>query len=67
MLQRLRMRLALWLDRRHPDWCWATLCTDLALGWDLWHWRENAKNISVCRMDCERNGSCWCGKLHREE
>lgn len=57
------MRLALWIDKRHPEYCWAEVCTSLGLGWNICGWREDAQRIESCREDCARNGSCWCGKL----
>lgn len=61
------MRLAIWLNDRHPDWCWAELCVQLGLGWDLPNWKERAQSIETCRQDCAQNGSCWCGKLMTDE
>jgi hypothetical protein len=60
-------RLACWLDKKHPDWCWTWIATDIGMGepaWDdPWRMRSNAD----CKTDCERLGSCWCGKLRKEE
>lgn len=63
------MRLALWLDKRHPDWCWADTCTYVGMAWDIpWLWRTSSENKaadckSVCLdTDYRKNGSCWCGK-----
>ncbi len=57
------MRLAYWLDQRHPDWCWPMLHTHIGKGWGLLSWREDVTDIAMCKRDCERNGVCWCGKL----
>src|SRR4029077_20432391 len=47
------MRLALWLDKRHPDWCWAALCVDLGLGWDIRGAMENAESSGPrCKREC---------------
>lgn len=59
------MRLAIWMDKRLPTWCWAHICTDLGLGWDILKWRRAREN--TCANDCERNGSCWCGKMVRSK
>lgn len=55
------VRLAIRLDNRLPGWCWAHICTDLGLGWDIWNWRRARENS--CAKDCERDGACWCGKM----
>lgn len=57
------MKLALWLNERHPEWCWAELCLALGLGWDIPNWRDRSENASSCRQDCEQMGACWCGKF----
>jgi len=63
-VSRVTMPLAIWLDRRHPDWCWASLCVDLGLAYDLRGWRSGAEDsLAVCQRDCRENGSCWCGKM----
>lgn len=57
-------RLALWLDKKFPDWCWADICTTIGLGYDILDWRKAKQNS--CREDCEEQGSCWCGKMVRK-
>jgi len=59
------VRLALWLDKRHPDWCWASLCVDLGLGWDIRDAIENAvSNGPQCQRECAGPiEGCWCGKF----
>lgn len=58
------MKLALWLDKRHPDWCWAELCVSLGMGYDLLHWRERSKCVESCRQECLGPiEGCWCGKF----
>jgi hypothetical protein len=58
------MRLALWLDKRHPDWCWASLCVNLGMGYDLLRWRKRAKDVGVCRQECLGPiEGCYCGKF----
>lgn len=66
------MRLAGWLEMRHNDWCWADICTNVGLGWDIaWLWNTTAEEKatsfrSLCDVntaECSaKNGSCWCGK-----
>lgn len=55
-------RLALWLDKRLPTWCWADICTTIGLGYDIWDWRKGKENS--CAEDCAKQGSCWCGKMN---
>lgn len=63
------MRLAQWLDNRHPDWCWAEICTSIGFGYDfawIWKWDKNHE-ADTCREDCAERGTCWCGKLTTAE
>lgn len=68
------MKLALWLEKIHPDWCWADICVNVGLGKDvLWLWRvpdeqkaEDARTVCI-ENDCAKNGSCWCGKMMTPE
>ncbi len=62
MLSWLKMKIAVWLDRRQ-DLCWASLCM-----WALGH-RDRADrfDISGCEADCDKLGTCWCGKLMRPD
>ena len=62
--QSIGFRLALWLDKKHPTWCWAHLCTTIGLGYDFFDWEKFKHNS--CRKDCEELGSCWCGKMVRD-
>ncbi len=67
MLWRLAL-FAEWLDRHRRQWCWADIATDLGFGWDVWHWRENARSSARrCWKECDELGSCWCGKFHQTE
>jgi hypothetical protein len=63
MMRWLKMKIAVWLDRRRPDLCWASLCT-WALGYRD---RRDGFDIIICEVDCRRNGTCWCGKLVRPD
>jgi len=62
------MRLAQWLDKRHPDWCWASLCVDLGMGWDIRGAIENAQSAGQqCKSECSGPiEGCWCGKFMSE-
>lgn len=57
------LRLASWLDDRHPDWCWAWLCHDWGLGYDLHHPCEFDGGAEPCRREARVMGHCWCGKF----
>jgi hypothetical protein len=68
-MRRIGYRLALWLDKRHPEWCWADTCTYVGMAWDIpWLWRTSEEHKAehckrVCLdIDFKKNGSCWCGK-----
>jgi len=60
-------RLALWLDKRFPKWCWAELCTTIGLGYDIQDWRKARETGPSCARDCETFGSCYCGKMVKSE
>ena len=61
------MRIALWLDKRYPNWCWAHLCTDIGLGWNILGFRRAKEEGLGCKKDCERDRACWCGKMNKGE
>lgn len=57
-------RLALYLDKKFPSWCWAEVCTVVGLGWGLFDrdkWDDIRSN--GCAKDGDESGSCWCGKM----
>lgn len=61
MSERLRWRIARWLDRR-DGWCWANL-----VGWALYGSRSRplreCRIDATCRRDAARTGTCYCGAL----
>ena len=69
-MKRLRWWIAGQLNRL-PGQCWASLVT-WALGWHKrggnleWKPLPWSPVTATCRLDCELNGACWCGKLRTE-
>lgn len=55
---------------RWKIWGWLTklpnVCPANAHSVVIWRNRRSILVDSACRRDCERNGSCWCGKLRAE-
>lgn len=70
-VQPVLWRLALmaeWWDRHRQRWCWASIASDLGFGWDVCHWRGNARRAARrCWDDCDRLGTCWCGKFRQSD
>lgn len=64
MRERLRWMIASQLNRL-PGQCWADLVT-WALGWTP-RWPVSQPVSGGCRVDMERNGCCYCGKLQRAD
>ena len=66
--RKIGYRFALWLDKRHPGWCWADTCSYVGMAWNIaWLWRTSDEEKvsacqSICMPDVERIGTCWCGK-----
>src|SRR5690348_8698895 len=61
-------RLAPWMDKRNPDYCWADICTDLGMARNLLGWREHARESGPpCQREANEIGCCWCGKFRNEE
>jgi hypothetical protein len=58
-------RLALWLDKKHPEWCWAGIATTVGLGYSIQDFNRQ-KEGSGCKRECEQIGRCWCGKFTKE-
>jgi hypothetical protein len=70
----LGMRLAVWLEKKHPDWCWADLCSKLGFGYQIsWLWKttsaeKSAETGAVCwSEEAQKVGYCWCGKFMTPE
>jgi hypothetical protein len=61
MLNRIRMRIARWLDRSQ-GFCWSRLVV-WAAGYYLVPWGE----ARGCKAESERDGMCWCGKFCRQD
>jgi hypothetical protein len=59
-------KLAVKLDAKHPEWCWATLATKLGMGREIRNWRD-CESTGICELDMKANGSCWCGKMMTPE
>jgi hypothetical protein len=57
---RVRYRLWSWL-LRHPRACPASSHSLVVWGISERPWIDE-----MCKSDCARNGSCWCGKLREE-
>lgn len=57
MFEKLRYRLWSLLCKR-PNVCPAN-----AYSLVIWGLRQNPHIDSLCRLDCEQNGRCWCGKI----
>ena len=62
-------KLASWVDKRHPDWCWAEICLNLGMArgeGGILHWRDHVDATS-CKKECAEMGTCWCGKFQTED
>ncbi len=58
------------LNKKNPDkYCWSDLydmaiCKDREERKEL---KESAREMTLCKVDIEKHGSCWCGKFTKED
>lgn len=63
------MRLAQWFDHRHPEKCWADICTDMGLGNKIFRRYDRFPCGDRLTTDADHDAPtgtvtlCWCGKM----
>ena len=62
--QRFKMKIAKWLDKRHPEYCWARLVS-WALGYYSFRDTFGRYSGDVKNQPCLREKYTYCGKCEK--
>ncbi|MFI5202206.1 MAG: hypothetical protein ACHQNE_07450 [Candidatus Kapaibacterium sp.] len=60
------LKLASWYSERHPEKCWAEICTDMGMGHNLFQrypaWTCGTRLSTEADRERSECDLCWCGK-----